>query len=262
METNSIKYVSEDSIESFSNLESYSDDQDNTISINRMIKIFNPIEPYEIIPSPMPTRSRLNLFITTKDTTELRNKKRGRQTNLKEGNKKHDKFSSDNIIRKIHVHFITFIIFFIDDILSSFGIREKFCKLDYEIIKDVNKQKLTELKNKNIGEIISNKISTKYKKDGNTNKNLYELLKTNKVLGKIFDIKYFTFFKEYYMKNEKTVDLRIFGVEKEIILSKKTKTYYDFLENEKSKTKDEKYINQIKECLNKSYLKDKKFKFY
>ena len=97
METNSIKYVSEDSIESFSIFEPYSDDQDNTISISSMLNIFNPIEPYEIIPSPMPTRSRSNLFITTKDTTELRNKKRGRQTNLKEGNKKHDKFPSDNL---------------------------------------------------------------------------------------------------------------------------------------------------------------------
>ena len=99
METNSIKYVSEDSIESFSKLTSYNDDQDNTISISSMLNIFNPIEDEtdEIIPSPMPTRSRSNLFITTKDTTELRNKKRGRQTNLKEGNKKHDKFPSDNL---------------------------------------------------------------------------------------------------------------------------------------------------------------------
>jgi hypothetical protein len=262
MEPNSIKYVSEDSIESFSNFESYNDDQDNisNISISDMLKIFNPIEDEtdEIIPSPMPTRSRSNLFITTKDTTELRNKKRGRQTNLKEGNKKHDKFSSDNIIRKIHVHFVTFIIFFIDDILSSFGIREKFYKLDYEIIKDVNKQKLTELKNKNIGEIISNKISTKYKKDENTNINLYEHLKSNETFGKIFSMNYMTFFKMFFMKNEKTIDLRIFGIEKEITLSKETKTYDEFL----AKQKDEKYIKKIKEILNKNYLKKKKFVLY
>ena len=143
MEPNSIKYVSEDSIESFSKLTSYNDDQDNTISISSMLNIFNPIEDEtdEIIPAPMPTRSNLfRVGNTTKVPTVIKKRKRGRQTNLKEGNKKHDKFSSDNIIRKIHVHFVTFIIFFIDDILSSFGIREKFCKLDYEIIKDVNKQ--------------------------------------------------------------------------------------------------------------------------
>ena len=64
------------------------------------------------------------------------------------------------------------------------------------------------------------------------------------------------------MKNEKTVDLRIFGKEEEITLSNKTKTYYEFLEKEKSKAKDEKYIIQIKECLNKYYLKKKKFISY
>ena len=87
-------------------------------------------------------------------------------------------------------------------------------------------------------------------------------MKSNKVLEKIFDIKYITFFEKYYMKKEKTIELRIFWIEKEIILSKKTKTYYEFLENEKSKAKDEKYINQINECLNKYYLKKKKFISY
>ena len=64
------------------------------------------------------------------------------------------------------------------------------------------------------------------------------------------------------MKKEKIIDLRIFGIEKEIPLSNETKTYYEFLENEKSKEKDEKYINQINECLNKYYLKKKKFILY
>ena len=264
MDLNSIEYDFENSIKFCNRFEFYYDDQEN-ISISEMLKVFNPTGngTDEIIPIPMPIRSNLfRVRDATNDTTLSKNKKRGRQTHLRKERKTHDKFSADNILRKIQVHFISFIVFFLNDILRSFEIREKFLKLDYKFKKDVNKQNYAELKNKNIGEIISNKISCKYKKDGNTNKNLYELLKTNKVLGKIFDIKYFTFFKEYYMKNEKTVDLRIFGVEKEITLSKKTKSYYDFLENEKSKTKDEKYINQIKECLNKSYLKEKKFNFY
>ena len=60
------------------------------------------------------------------------------------------------------------------------------------------------------------------------------------------------------MKNEKTIDLRIFGIEKEITLSKETKTYDEFL----AKQKDEKYIKKIKEILNKNYLKKKKFVLY
>ena len=152
---------------------------------------------------------------------------------------------------------ISFIIFFLNDILRSFAIKERFLKLGYKFINDIKKQNFVELKNKNIGDIISNKISSKYKKDKNINSNLYELLKSNKVLEKIFDIKYITFFEKYYMKKEKIIDLRIFGIEKEIPLSNETKTYYEFLEKEKSKAKDEKYINQIKECLNKYYLKKK-----
>jgi hypothetical protein len=171
-----------------------------------MLKVFNPTGngTDEIIPIPMPIRSNLfRVRDATNDTTLSKNKKRGRQTHLRKERKTHDKFSADNILRKIQVHFIFFIVLFLNDILRSFEIREKFLKLDYKFKKDVNKQNYAELKNKNIGEIISNKISTKYKKDGNTNKNLYELLKTNKVLGKIFDIKYFSFFKEYILKMKK-----------------------------------------------------------
>ena len=261
MELNSIEYASENSIELYSNFESYYDEQEN-LSINGMLKIFMPKgdETDEIIPDPKLIKS--NLFIVrdvTNDTTFSKNKKRGRQTNLKEEKKIHDKFSSDNILRKIQVHYINFIIYFLNDILRSIGIRKKFLKLDYEFKKNVNQQNIAELKNKNIGEIVSNKISTKYKKEENINSNLYEHLKSNEALEKIFDMNYMTFFKMFYMKNEKTIDLRIFGIEKEITLSKKTKTYNELLEKEKSKEKDEKYINQIKDCLNKNYIKAKKF---
>ena len=261
MELNSLEYISENLIESCCNFESHFDDPEN-LSINDVLKFFisSGDEKKEIILPPMPISS--NLFIVrdaTNDTTLLKNKKRGRYTNLKEKEKNHDKFSSDNILRKIQVHFISFIVFFLNDILKSFGIREKFLKLDYKFKKDVNKKKVAELKKKNIGEIVSNKISTKYKMDENTNSNLYEYLKTNEVLAKIFDINYMTLFKMYYMKKEKNADLRIFGIEKEISLSKKTETFHEFLEEEKSKSKDEEYIRKIMKSLNKNYLKEKKF---
>ena len=266
MELNSLEYISENLINSSCNFESYFDDQyfddQENISINDMLKFFisSGDEKKEIILPPMPISS--NLFIVrdaTNDTTLLKNKKRGRHTNLKEKKKKHDKFTADNLLRKIQVHFLSFVVYFLNDILKSFGIREKFLKLDYKFKKDVNKQKFAELKSKNIGEIISSKISTKYKTEENVNKNLYELLKTNEVLGAIFDMNYMTVFRLFYMNKEKTLDLRIFGIEKEINLSKKTETYYELLEKEKSKENNEKYINLINECLNKKFLKEKKF---
>jgi hypothetical protein len=261
MELNSLEYLSENLIESCCNFESHFDDPEN-LSINDMLKFFisSGDEKKEIILPPMPISS--NLFIVrdaTNDTTLLKNKKRGRHTNLKEKKKKHDKFTADNVLRKIQVHFLSFVVYFLNDILKSFGIREKFLKLDYKFKKDVNKQKFAEIKSKNIGEIISSKISTKYKTEENVNKNLYELLKTNEVLGAIFDMNYMTVFRLFYMNKEKTFDLRIFGIEKEINLSKKTETYYELLEKEKSKENNEKYINLINECLNKKFLNEKKF---
>ena len=128
MELTSLEYLSENSIESCCNSESYFDDQEN-ISISHMLKIFRSSgdEKKEIIPVTMPASS--NLFIVrevTNDTTLLKNKKRGRHTNLKEKKKEHNKFSADNIQRKIQVHFLSFIISFMNDIIKSFGFRKNF----------------------------------------------------------------------------------------------------------------------------------------
>ena len=148
------------------------------------------------------------------------------------------------------------------DILKSLGFREKFLNLNYKFKYVVNKEQLTKLKNSNIGEIISNKISTRYKRIGeNINSNLYKKFETNKIFSKIFGMNYLVFFRMFFMKNDKNVDLRIFGIDKEITLSKKTKTYYELLENFKKK-EDEIYIKKVNECLNKNYLMRKKFVIY
>ena len=259
MELTSLKYLSENSIESCCNSESYFDDQEN-LSISDMLKIFisSGDEKKEIIPVTMPASS--NLFIVrdvTNDTTLLKNKKRGRHTNLKEKKREHNKFSADNIQRKIQVHYQSFILNWINDILESCGNKEKFKNISYENKKKVNKSQFNKLKNSTIGDIISQQISDKYKKvDKDYNSNLYKYLKTYKFLEKIFNINYLAFFRMFYMKNEKIVDLKIFGIEKVITLSDKTETYYDNLENLK-KEEDEKYIKEFEKCLKNNYLMEK-----
>lgn len=231
--------------------------QSKEISLDKMLDIFK--DKSENIEEP---KRKTNLFITSECTndTSLKNKKRGRPTDSEKENKKiHDKFSSDNIKRKIQVHYLTFIIYFINDILKSSGIKDEFKKLSYDFKKVVSQQKFNLLKSSTIGEIVSNKISTKYKKnEENHNSKLYDIFKTNEVLEKIFDMNYLDFFKMYYMKNKTSLDLKIFGIEKEITLSKKTETYYDLLEKLK-KEEDEGYIKLINDCINKHYRKEKKF---
>ena len=64
---------------------------------------------------------------------------------------------------------------------------------------------------------------------------------------------YLDFFRNFYMKKEKIVDLKIFGIDKIITLSEKTETYYDLLEKLK-KEEDKKYIKLIDECIKDNYL--------
>jgi hypothetical protein len=264
MHNNSFELESENSILLFNVPRIQNDDfeiQFKNISLDEIFDILKDDTPIQEEHKKNP-----NLFITsvvTNDTSLLRNKKRGRPSISKNEDKKnHDKFSADNIKRKIQVHYLSFIISFINDILKSLGFREKFYNLSYKFKHVVNKEQLTKLKSSNIGEIVSNRISTRYIRIGeNFNSNLYKKFETNKVLGKIFGMNYLIFFRRFYMKNDKNVDLRIFGIDKEITLSKTTKTYYELLENLK-KEEDEIYIKKVNECLNKNYLMRKKFVIY
>ena len=280
--------MSDDSFESESEFSTYSfnssktendsfKNQVNNISVEDMVKIFkdkkheeeekddlpsrsNKSENNENITNSTPAEHKTNLFKvsisdSSNEITLLKNKKRGRKSNSEEKKEKnHDKYSPDNIKRKIQVHYQSFIPLSINDILESCGIREKFYKLEYEFKKIVNKSHFKYLINSNIGDIISKEISNKYKKKNkNNNSSVYNDFKTNKVLENIFEMNYLDFFRNFYMKKEKIVDLKIFGIDKIITLSEKTETYYDLLEKLK-KEEDEKYIKLIDECIKDNYL--------
>ena len=120
------------------------------------------------------------------------------------GNKNfHDKNKTDNLIRKIKVHYISFLLSFINEIIKNLNIKETFLKLDYQIKKEIKKKSLESLKNKTIGEIISSKISTKYRnKVENYNEIIFKEIKNkSEVLKNIFSQNYLTFFKSvYYIK--------------------------------------------------------------
>ena len=65
------------------------------------------------------------------------NKKRGRKT-LKESKRQHNALDQDNIIRKIQVHFLSFIIYFSNDLILTFLPTYKdlaFKNIQYELKK-------------------------------------------------------------------------------------------------------------------------------
>jgi len=260
---NSFESDSENSIFPFN---PFNDSRTENDSFENQIKNISSHEMLDIFKDNSLTeeehKKKLNLFTTsvvTNDSSLLINKKRGRHSILeKEDKKDHGKFSTDNIQRKIQVHYLSFIISFLNDILKYLGFKEQFKNLNYEFKQVVNKNNFTKLQRSNIGEIVSKEISTKYKRtQENFNYCLCKKFETHEVLGKIFSMNYLTFLKMFYVKNEKRADLKIFGVDEEITLSKKTKPYYELLE--KLKKEDENYINQINNCLFKNYLMKKTF---
>ena len=187
--------------------------------------------------------------------------KRGRpkKSNQKNNVRKiHNKFTSDNLRRKIHVHFLNFIISFFNGILSYSGYEEQFYKLDYYLnIKNVNKAYFNRLKNKNIGEIISGKISSKFKnKDKDFNFNLFQKLKNDKILKKLFSQSYFLIFKVFYFQSKKKINLKEYRLNVEISLSEEVKMFSDLLE----RIEDNNYKRAIINYTKNNFLENSLFK--
>jgi len=204
-------------------------------------------------------------IVPQKENDELTGKKRkrGRQVEVSDSTagksqKTHDKFSTDNLLRKIQVHYISFLISFINEILKALNYKQQFFKLDYKFKRNVNKNIFEALKDKKLSDIICNKISDKYKEqDKLANFKIYDQLKNEKVLKNIFNENYFYFFKNYYYKSVKKINLNNYGLDKEIILSD-TKSYKDLLEDIKKDpdANNKQYIENMNLCICQNYLKD------
>ena len=166
----------------------------------------------------------------------------------------HDKNTADNLLRKIQVHHLNFIVQFLNEILAFFNFRERFLKLSYEFKSNIKKEFVKSLKTKTIGDIICTQISNKYKKDSYYNRNIYDKTKWNKVLNKIYSQNYLLFFRKIYFKSERKINLRDFGLNKEIILSGKAQMYKDLLGKGEYF-----YKNKINNCVNHHFFPDTVF---
>ena len=199
--------------------------------------------------------SKNKIFDISKEKKTKRvGRKRMREQNG--GVKSHTKYDQDNVIRKIQVDFYKFLVCFINDILKNFGTNEKFLKISYEYIKKVKKENIELFKSTEIGKILSQKISTKYRKifqDGeDKNNKLYlEVTKIDKI-KRILSETSIKIFRDYYYKNKK--DLSIYDLN--IKISNKVKTYKHLLENNR---KDALYIKKLEEIVDKFYLPKTKF---
>ena len=165
-------------------------------------------------------------------------------------NKIHDKHTIDNLLRKIQVHYLTFIVQFLNEILEFLNFKQRFLNLTYKFKSNVNKKFFNSLKTKTIGDIISNQISVKYKKVAlNKNENVYKETKWNKILNNIFSENYLLFFKKIYFKSKIIINLEEYGLNQKLILSEKAQMYKDLIENEEYV-----YKRNINDCLNRYFF--------
>lgn len=138
------------------------------------------------------------------------NKKRGRKSNDKKDNNKftktHDKFSDDNLKRKVKTHFHNFIIAFLN--MKSkhiIGIRNKFGKMSSQITQNITVEYNQNLFQKKIKDIII-EMSEKYQ-DRNKNKNclteIMNIADRNDEIFTILNTTYKDMYINYYLKSNK-----------------------------------------------------------
>lgn len=204
-----------------------------------------------------------------KDLFIIKKTHRGREKKINENknDKIHDKFTIDNRLRKVQVHYLSFIIQFLNEIIENLGLNKtinknknfgtKFLNINYEFKRNIKKSFVNSLKKKNIGDILRTKISKKYKNiDENYNKNLYEIYNKDKVLNKIFSEKYLKIMK-IYLESNKVINLKEYGLDEKITLSSKVKMYKNLINDINV---NEEYKNNIEQCIYEHLLSRPLFK--
>ena len=154
-------------------------------------------------------------------------------------NKRHLSTDEDNILTKIQVHFLKFLIYFLNDCLFDNYKKNKICfkKFDHKVTSKVSSNHFNKMKNSTIYDILTETpISTKYKDNKNTNIELANDLNQIDWFHKLFGLKFMELFYVYY--NERKQLQIIFLFNREILLSNDTKSYYFLLEKNKKENRN------------------------
>lgn len=183
----------------------------------------------------------------------------------------HDRKSKDNIVRKIQVHYITFLTDLVNEVIKKIITKECvvnndyseyfilknffFNYIDYSFKSKVNKSFIEELEGFSIRDILSPSeyICDKFNVKNYNAKILKNVLnKRNLSIENLLNKKYLEFFSSVYFLNLKSVV--IIGDSYE--LSKDVKTF-DNLLKKVEKYNDESYLNKIKKIAVKNFIKPK-----
>ena len=193
------------------------------------------------------TKTKPN-FITKKKEQKDFKKKRGREKKKDIERIEHDSNSYDNIITKIQVHFLNFLISFLNDAIDSIFEKNKnihFVKFNYAEKSNRKNEYLAKMKSSTIKDLLLNiDISRKYKKfEKNINKKLVEKLDQFPFFQQVFKMNFLKLFY-YYYNNKQPFEQKLLIFDQVIILSEKTKSFYNLLD--KNQELEENIMNVIK----------------
>ena len=167
----------------------------------------------------------------------------------------HNRFSADNIFIKVKAHFQKFIADFFNIIIEAFEFNEKFIKIKYECIKNLKKTNFNSFKNLSIAKILEQDISPKYStKNIKNNINIVNIIKTNPIVNKLLLESYINIFKNVYYKSQRNINLKKYGLDKNIILPKdKVQMYSDLIEKFNT-PEDYEYKERLNDYVKKNFL--------
>ena len=247
--------LSQNTFSEFDFRSQFSPEYDNDISNSVLFDIMNISTPLDEANS---SSNNLPHFITRKI------KNRGRKINDKKLKRKtHTSNFIDNILCKLQIHFLNFLVNFSNDAIRTVFQEEKnifkFKKIEHEIKRDIKSGTLLTLMQNPISYILKQKISNKYwklSKNTDYNEQIYnKVIKVSEWLKSLFDMNYLELFEKYY---NKCIPFDSICFEGRIInFSKETKPFYS-LYNELNIEMKGKIINIIKDLYlgkNKSSLK-------
>ena len=174
----------------------------------------------------------------------------------KRGGKSNNIYRTDNIFKRITVHYLNSIIMLLNEVINNLkleGIKGKFKMINYNFKRYFNKTKFNQIKKNSLNYFLILENNNKYK-NKNLNKTLYTQIEAksktdrilNRILNKIMSNSYIDIFKDIYYKNNKDINF-------EGLLFHIPRTFDDFLEKKEIKG-DILYKQKILEVVRKSFL--------
>jgi hypothetical protein len=218
------------------------------------IEIFGGIESEDMMEDRADNGNEENkkvaLFTTRKNRLFKieKNKKRGRKSRKKK--KFHLKSDFDNVLTKIQIHFLNFLINISNDVLKATLTKNNlhFKHINYKFKKQITYEHIKYLKTVPIKVLLEKDISSKYRKyskDFNS-KILQQVIPSSKWLEEFFNMKYLSLFRIYYNNCKPLKQINFNG--KNINLSLNTKSFFNLLKKNRIKLMRAKIISTAQDA--------------